>query len=155
MSDADVSSPATLSKRPPWMRWLLFLFGIPTILVAVYLIDAWLIWSSSPVIAVDHLARLNGSIRDAEPADRAWPGIRDAVSRVRMAAPAWIESEGAKPGFQRNRWLSQTMSHSTGGTLRGWREPAASTEGTPVDPLAVLDDIAAQNRRFQLLQRGT
>ena len=28
-------------------------------------------------------------------------------------------------------------------------------EGAPVDPLAVLDDIAAQNRRFQLLQRGT
>ena len=134
MSDADVSNPVTLSKRPPWIRWGLILFGIPTILVAVYLIDAWLIWSSSPVIAVDHLARLNDSIRDAQPADRAWPGIRDSVSRLRMVAPAWIEDEGTNPGFQRNRWLSQTISHSTGGALPGWREPAASTEDASVDP---------------------
>ena len=134
MSDVDVSNPVSPAKRPPWMRWILILFGIPMILVAVYLVDAWLIWSSSPVIAVDHLARLNGPIRDAQPAARAWPGIRDSVSRLRMVAPAWIEAEGTNPGFQRNRWLSQTISHSTGGALPGWRKPSPSTENASVDP---------------------
>ena len=153
MSDAEPREDALDARaggrRPPWRRWLLIVLGTPVILAAVYLLDAFRIWNAVPVVSVDHFAEINAAARLVAPGERAWPGIRDAVSRLGDATPPPEDAEAVPPA-RRSRWIAQVMDDSAGFGLPPWREVRSTDLEDTVEPSVAFMDAFEVERRSLL-----
>jgi len=147
----------------PWKRWLLVALAPPFLLVGVYLVEAWRIWSTAPVIGVDYIARINAPSSGFAPEERAWPGIRAAMSHVRSAAPVDPSDGTIAEPKRRDEWVLRVLAESAARGLGTWRDVDFGEDRTMIAPtpefIAITDHgrtmlLSALERPFRGFELG-
>ncbi len=95
------------------------------VVVGLYAIAAANYWRQRPIIRTDYVAQLNAPIAATPESERAWPGIRGAMTEIRMLVDPVDSSDAgmALDGVARDRIVTRFVDAARLSAIEPWSGP--------------------------------